>query len=83
MIMMIDYDNRQLSLMGFIMVIIIYCHRVYNPSSMDNHHYNNRDFDNVQIFFPRFCLKEMRSSVLPCLRWASFCRITRYIYIYM
>ena len=52
MIVMIDYDNRQLSLMGFIMVIIIYCHRLYNPSRMDNHHYNNRDFDNVQIFFP-------------------------------
>ena len=51
MIVMIDYDNRQLSLMGFIMVIIIYCHRLYNPSRMDNHHYNNRDFDNVQIFF--------------------------------
>jgi hypothetical protein len=66
MIMMIDYDNRQLSLMGFIMVIIIYCHRVYNPSSMDNHHYNNRDFDNVQIFFSPILLEgdeELRFAV--------------------
>lgn len=65
MIMMIDYDNRQLSLMGF-MIIIIYCHWLYNPSSMDNHHYNNRDFDNVQIFFSPILLegdKELRFAV--------------------